>query len=208
MKGFESTSEDFCKAHHQVLILCVECQILNVILGASTCPLCHWMHTKAGAITASWTASPQRRCSRSRCIAAGAPLSDSHTSAKKIVVIGAGIGGICLAGRLAKGGFSVTVLERNDQARPTHVVRCSTQCNDCPNCHPDVWMIQHAAVLVCRLEAGQQVSHLEVAGLTPGHPCCCSPTHTERWLQECSLVFCGVAARLSVCTSSYKGAVR
>lgn len=35
--------------------------------------------------------------------------------AKNVVVVGAGVGGICLAGRLAKRGFNVTVVEKNPE---------------------------------------------------------------------------------------------
>ena len=34
---------------------------------------------------------------------------------KKVTVIGSGFGGIAAASLLAKGGFAVTVLEKNDQ---------------------------------------------------------------------------------------------
>ena len=34
----------------------------------------------------------------------------------KMVVVGAGIGGMAAAARLARDGFDVTVVERNDQA--------------------------------------------------------------------------------------------
>lgn len=44
--------------------------------------------------------------------AAVAPRSNK----KHVVVIGAGIGGICIAGRLARRGFEVTVCESNDKA--------------------------------------------------------------------------------------------
>ena len=37
------------------------------------------------------------------------------TSQKTAVVIGAGIGGIAAAGRLARKGFQVTVVEKNEQ---------------------------------------------------------------------------------------------
>lgn len=37
-------------------------------------------------------------------------------AAKEVVVVGAGVGGICLAGRLAKRGFNVTVVEKNPEA--------------------------------------------------------------------------------------------
>ena len=36
-------------------------------------------------------------------------------SAGRVVVVGAGVGGMAAAARLAKDGFSVTVIERNDQ---------------------------------------------------------------------------------------------
>lgn len=54
---------------------------------------------------------PQCQCARRRqqrrvtCQAAQA--------ARKVVVVGAGVGGICLAGRLARKGFDVTVVEKN-----------------------------------------------------------------------------------------------
>ena len=41
---------------------------------------------------------------------------DSMTNGKRIVVVGAGIGGMAAAAKLAKEGFTVTVAERNDQA--------------------------------------------------------------------------------------------
>lgn len=37
-------------------------------------------------------------------------------AAKEVVVVGAGVGGICLAGRLAKRGFNVTVVEKSPEA--------------------------------------------------------------------------------------------
>jgi phytoene dehydrogenase-like protein len=39
-----------------------------------------------------------------------------------VIVIDAGIGGICIAARLAKKGYGVTVIEKNDQPWDLHTI--------------------------------------------------------------------------------------
>lgn len=46
-----------------------------------------------------------------------ASATASHANRKKAIVIGGGIGGLTTAGRLAKEGFHVTLLEQNQQVR-------------------------------------------------------------------------------------------
>ncbi|KAJ4327386.1 hypothetical protein N0V84_002157 [Fusarium piperis] len=41
-------------------------------------------------------------------------MEESKSKAKSVIVIGAGVGGVATAARLAKAGFKVTVLEKND----------------------------------------------------------------------------------------------
>lgn len=40
---------------------------------------------------------------------------------KQVVIVGAGVGGICLAGRLARRGFDVTVVEKNGHVSRAHL---------------------------------------------------------------------------------------
>jgi NADPH-dependent 2,4-dienoyl-CoA reductase/sulfur reductase-like enzyme len=45
----------------------------------------------------------------------------NQQAGKKVVVVGAGVGGICLAGRLARRGFDVTVVEKNEHVSRAHI---------------------------------------------------------------------------------------
>ncbi|WXC59787.1 hypothetical protein SNK03_005646 [Fusarium graminearum] len=41
-------------------------------------------------------------------------MSDIKQQQKSVIVIGAGVGGVSTAARLAKAGFKVTIVEKND----------------------------------------------------------------------------------------------
>jgi phytoene dehydrogenase-like protein len=69
---------------------------------------------------------------------------------KSVLVIGAGIGGLAVAGRLAKGGYQVTVLEKNDApgGRCNQIVREGHRFDVGPSLFlmPDVFRETYAAL--------------------------------------------------------------
>ena len=76
---------------------------------------CHQARCRAHA-----RAKPPTRLATAAAAATGAPLAPGISgpdaaSAKHVIVVGAGIGGLVTAGRLAKAGCRVTVLEQSEQ---------------------------------------------------------------------------------------------
>src|SRR5512143_1042088 len=87
------------------------------------------------------------------------------TNKPTALVIGAGIGGIATAARLARNGFSVTVLEKNDQpgGRCNQIVREGHRFDTGPTLFlmPEVWEETYAAL-------GERLSdHLQLKRIDP-----------------------------------------
>jgi FAD dependent oxidoreductase len=113
----------------------------------------------------------------------------SRQTGKKVVVVGAGVGGICLAGRLARRGFDVTVVEQNEHvSRGAHCMNVqshalSTQLNAAHKFREvHAWTGDAVTLrtMCCRLAAGRRRCSMANFALILGRPCCCFLTHTAR----------------------------
>src|SRR5512140_3207045 len=87
------------------------------------------------------------------------------TNKPTAIIIGAGIGGIATAARLARNGFSVTVLEKNEKpgGRSNQIVRDGHRFDVGPTLFlmPEVWEETYAAL-------GEKLSdHLELKRIDP-----------------------------------------
>lgn len=110
--------------------------------------------------------------------------------AHDVIVVGGGVGGLATAGRLAKEGLSVVVLEKNAQVRPPvrAPLTAPGSCACALGClkHSPLRASAHTplALRFHRWEGGHSRWSPAAAASTPAPRCCSSQTSTGRWVGE------------------------